>query len=727
MNLFKIISYPLLLVSVLEILLGIALLRHNPRKSPANKSAAAFSFFAACFALVTAHMYILASSGKDITPLARANWVGWLMIPAAAQFIFYLNDENSRAARLTGYLLYPFWLIILSVSMSTDLIESGNYSLIPYIDRSGPLGKPLRVLGIIQLAWVMYQLFRLRQQMSGMKRAQLNYFIHGMMIFTTGGMLIAGVLPLISGTALEPGLASFFGLPWVVMTYYAITRRRLFDLRLIASRTVTIVLLSVLFSAIHIGLFTMFQPALGNALTILLSLSIIGFLFFGTRFSRKVYEWIGQVIIQHRYDYQDVLRQSIKAIATKLNLDELLEFIINSMRKSLDVKSVCLFLKAEDGRYALRQCFADYERTARSWSLDDDVVRWIQRTGKVIITEELEAEGPDEESRTVTLYLKSIDVAVVIPLLSKARLQGVLTLGQKKSGETYSSIDIDLLEALAFQTAVAIENALLYEKMEERVRERTRELEESKKTAEAANRAKSEFLSNITHELRTPLNSIIGFSEVMRNGTTAPPLTEDQQAYLKDIWESGRHLLRIINNILDLSKIEAGMMELELDDFYLQELLEGVLSLFRDKARRQRITLKLEISNTMDLFTADKTKVKQVVLNLVANAMKFTPDGGSVGIAASQTQDGVRIDVWDTGIGISPEDHGKLFQEFLQLDNTLTKKYEGTGLGLYLSRKIIELHGGSIRVESEPGKGSRFSFTIPQNAGSRHEQYQSGS
>src|SRR5574341_1580020 len=444
MNLFKIISYPLLFVSVLEILLLIPLLRHNPRKSPANKSAAAFSFFAACFALVTAHMYILASSGKDITPLARANWVGWLMIPAAAQFIFYLNDENSRAARLTGYLLYPFWLIILSVSMSTDLIESGNYSLIPYIDRSGPLGKPLRVLGIIQLAWVMYQLFRLRREMSGMKRAQLNYFIHGMMIFTTGGMLVAGVLPLISGTALEPGLASFFGLPWVVMTYYAITRRRLFDLRLIASRTVTIVLLSALFSAIHIGLFTVFQPALGNALTILLSLSVIGFLFFGTRFSRKVYEWTGHVIIRHRYDYQNVLSESIKATITILDLDELLEFIIASMRKSLDVQSVGLFLKAANGRYTLRQGFDVQDKTAHSCSLSDDMIPWLRKTGKVVIREELEAENPGGAAETIGACLKDISAAAAIPLFSKDQLLGVLVLGRKMNGDPFTPADINL-------------------------------------------------------------------------------------------------------------------------------------------------------------------------------------------------------------------------------------------------------------------------------------------
>ncbi len=295
MNLFQIIGYPLIVISALEFILGYILLRKNPRNSPVNRSVAAISFFAAAFSLVTAFMYILASFGLDITPLARLNWIGWLMIPAAIQFIFYMRDEKSRAARIAGLILYPFWIIVLCVSVSTDLIERGHYTLIPYLDRSGPLGKPLRVLGIIQLFWLMYELFRLRRKTTGLAWTKINYFTHGMLIFAGGGTLVAGILPLISGLFLEPGLGSYFGFPWVVLTYYAMTRHRLFDLRRMESRTLSIVLLLLLFSAIHIGLFTLFQPALGDALAILLSLLIIGLLFFGTRLSRTMKTMIKKV------------------------------------------------------------------------------------------------------------------------------------------------------------------------------------------------------------------------------------------------------------------------------------------------------------------------------------------------------------------------------------------------------------------------------------------------
>ena len=713
MNLFEIIGYPLFVVSVLEIILGLILLKYNPRNSPVNKALAAFSLFAAAYALVTSFMYILASYGLDITVLARANWIGWLMIPAGIQFIYYMRDENSRAAGVAGAILYPFWLIVLCVSVSTNLIESGNYTLIPYIDRSGPLGKPLRVLGIVQLFWVMYELLRLRRQASGIRRAQLNYFMHGMLIFAGGGTLVAGVFQLFGGFGLEPGLGSYFSLPWVALTAYAVTRYRLFDIRTVISRALSFVLLSVIIIGSHLVLFKLFEPALGPTFAILVSLTLIGLAVLGTTFSRKVQAWIKSAVMGDKHDYQKVLGESIKAIATILNLDDLLQFIINSMKKSLNVDGVGLFLKEKNGQYGLRVGFSVHERIAGNRSLHKIVVDRMRDTKRVVIREELEAGGPGDAG-TIP-YLKEIGAEAVIPLICRDRLQGVLTLGRKNSGEPFTPVDIDLLEALAIQAAVSIENAVLYEQMEEKVRERTRELDEARKVAEAANKAKSEFLSNITHELRTPLNSIIGFSEVMREGT-AGPLLPDQQAYLKDIWESGKHLLRIINNILDLSKIEAGMMELEHDEFYLKELLDGSLSLFREKAQRKRITLVAEISDNVDMITADKTKIKQVTLNLLANAMKFTPDGGSVGIAASRNNAGVQVHVWDTGIGMSPGDCGRLFQPFLQLDNTTTRKYEGTGLGLHLSRKIIELHGGRIWVESAPGAGSRFSFTIPRAA-----------
>ncbi len=225
---------------------------------------------------------------------------------------------------------------------------------------------------------------------------------------------------------------------------------------------------------------------------------------------------------------------------------------------------------------------------------------------------------------------------------------------------------------------------------------------------------KSEFLANMSHELRTPLNAIIGFSEVLLERMFGD-LNDKQAEYLGDILTSGQHLLSLINDILDLSKVEAGQMELELGEFSLQQALENGLTMLKERASRHGITLNLELDPDLDVIEADERKVKQVVFNLLSNAVKFTPDGGHVAVMARRTDDELQIAVRDTGIGIAPEDQARIFEEFRQVGQG-SAKAEGTGLGLALTRRLVELHGGRLWVESEPGVGSTFTLTLPQPA-----------
>ena len=230
---------------------------------------------------------------------------------------------------------------------------------------------------------------------------------------------------------------------------------------------------------------------------------------------------------------------------------------------------------------------------------------------------------------------------------------------------------------------------------------------------EAASRHKSEFLANMSHELRTPLNAIIGFSEVLLERMFGE-LNPKQEEYLQDIMTSGRHLLSLINDILDLSKIEAGRMELEPSAFDLPAALEGCLTLVRERATRDGITLGLTVDEHLGQIVADERKVRQVVLNLLSNAVKFTPQGGRVAINAVRADGATEISVSDTGIGIAAQDQELIFEEFRQAGGDYTRKREGTGLGLALARKFVELHGGRIWVKSEMGKGSTFTFALPE-------------
>ena len=230
---------------------------------------------------------------------------------------------------------------------------------------------------------------------------------------------------------------------------------------------------------------------------------------------------------------------------------------------------------------------------------------------------------------------------------------------------------------------------------------------------EIANRNKSEFLANMSHELRTPLNAIIGFSEALGEEMFGE-LNDKQKEYLRDIHSSGHHLLSLINDILDLSKIEAGRMELELASFQLEGLLEGASMLVRERASQHGLALVLDVGEGIDEWVADERKVKQVVINLLSNAVKFTPAGGTVTLRARPERDAVEIAVIDTGVGIAEADQTLVFEEFRQAKGNYQHKAEGTGLGLSLARRFVELHGGTIRVESKPGQGSTFAFILPR-------------
>jgi PAS domain S-box-containing protein len=243
--------------------------------------------------------------------------------------------------------------------------------------------------------------------------------------------------------------------------------------------------------------------------------------------------------------------------------------------------------------------------------------------------------------------------------------------------------------------------------------EKNAELESAKSLAEKSSLAKSDFLANMSHELRTPLNSIIGFSEVLQDQMFGA-INDKQQQYVGNVLTSGRHLLSLINDILDLSKVEAGKMELTPSAFMLRESLEASMMMLKEKAFKERIAIQLDLAREADVrIVADQRKLKQILFNMLSNAVKFSHPGGTVDLSAVIDGDFIQITVADTGIGIRETDISKLFMPFTQLESAYTKEFEGTGLGLALTRQLVELHGGSIWVKSEFGSGSRFSFTIP--------------
>jgi signal transduction histidine kinase len=309
--------------------------------------------------------------------------------------------------------------------------------------------------------------------------------------------------------------------------------------------------------------------------------------------------------------------------------------------------------------------------------------------------------GAYQSSVRDTLIRFGYRALLSVPLLREDQIVGSLSFNWKVPGEFLPEV-LGVLKTFATQSALAIQNARLF-----------REIADKSRQLEVASQHKSEFLANMSHELRTPLNVIIGFSEVLAEKMFGE-VNAKQAEYLQDILESGRHLLSLINDILDLSKIEAGHMELEPADFDLPGVIENALILVRERASRRGITLGSTIDERLGLIHGDERKVKQVLLNLLSNALKFTPEGGRIDVGAGLHEEVAEVSVTDTGIGIAPADQEAVFEEFRQV-GAAERKAEGTGLGLALSRKFVELHGGRIWVQSEVGHGSTFTFTLPVN------------
>ncbi len=394
-----------------------------------------------------------------------------------------------------------------------------------------------------------------------------------------------------------------------------------------------------------------------------------------------------------------------RAVSSSLDLGHVLHEISEQAAKLCDADAGFIQEYAQEAKTF---------HISASWNAAEDFVRSIQAaqitlgkgaagrsavTGKPTQIPDILTE-PDYPFRDI-LAREGYRAVLSVPMLRDERIIGTVVVVRKTPGG-FSERHFNLLTTFAGQTTIAIEHARLY-----------RDLTEKGRLLEEANRHKSAFLANMSHELRTPMNAIIGFSEVLLDQSMQVS-DEERVQFLTDILHSGKHLLNLINEVLDLSKIEAGRMELHVAPAALGEVFETVQSTLRPLAAKKTIDLQVEPAEGITPFPMDAARIKQVLVNLVGNAIKFTPNRGRVWVRATSENGTVQVEVGDTGPGIAPEDHERIFQEFQQAQTTRgAGKPEGTGLGLTLARRFVELHGGRLWVESRVGVGSHFYFTLP--------------
>jgi signal transduction histidine kinase len=393
--------------------------------------------------------------------------------------------------------------------------------------------------------------------------------------------------------------------------------------------------------------------------------------------------------------------------------------VSQAINSTLDVETVLTTIVVKAAQLSATEAGAIYtfdESRQRfllraTHGMDEVMIATIQdhgiRVGETAIGKAVAERSPIQIADTLKDRSLVLDIIMqagfrallAVPLLRPDQIIGALVVRRKEPGE-FPEHTVKLLQTFAEQSVLTIQNARLFREIENK----SRELAE-------ASQHKSKFLANMRHELRTPLNAILGYTELMTDGAYGEP-SEKMMGVLKRLEANGRHLLGLINDVLDLSKIEAGQLVLELSDYSIQDIAQTVRSTLEPLAADKKLAFKLDLSPELPSGHGDGRRLTQVLINLVGNAIKFT-DAGEVVIKAEANNGSFHVSVRDTGPGISAADQAKLFQEFQQADNAITRKKGGTGLGLAISKRIIEMHGGKIWVESQLGQGSTFTFTLP--------------
>lgn len=456
--------------------------------------------------------------------------------------------------------------------------------------------------------------------------------------------------------------------------------------------------------------------------------------------SDRIAVLIEKALEKHQLTETVALYEISKKIFSTIELEALLKTIVDLAMKVLqgDDTSVMLFDESGGLSIAISSGLDEQVKKQTRLALGERIAGWVAENKEAIIL--INGLRNDERFKDVGCR-EEIKSAIVIPLIKNNTVLGILSVNRINILENFTKIDLYKANIFASLVSLALDNANLYNSqlklqkqlvsaneetrllnlsLESKVKERTQELtrvnEELTCLAEQlkrANNAKSEFLATMNHELRTPLNSIIGFAEILADEKSGP-LNEQQKEFLNYVLVSGKHLMALISDILDLAKMEAGKMEISPSNLEIKKLLGDTMILIKEIAFRKKIEVLPEIPEDIGHVEADERRVKQIVYNLISNAVKFTPLGGKMGIRAKRSDSEIEVEVWDNGIGIAPENLGKLFQAFQRIDSPYSRAIEGTGLGLSHSKKLVELHGGRIWIESQGlNKGTSVKFTLP--------------
>jgi signal transduction histidine kinase len=706
------------LLPLVAFVLNVSLAALALLRNPGSRLNRVFAYFASSMALWNFGSFILRRSPDEWTAYFAEILIhaGIIAVPAFYYhfvLIFLDSTTRHRPSLVLAYLIaFVYELINLS---GTPLFMTGVQTTYwGWAPATGPLYLPnfLALYGF--MIYGVYQLVKDSRGIdSSFRRNRGTLIVLGTLVSLAGGFvdfarfLLARVIP--AADYVYP-----LGIPanmvFALMLGTSIVRYRLFAVTVAVKKTAVYALVGTVLTAI-LAVFTKviedaFDLKEASALWMVVPMGGIITLLISP-LGKGLDDRIQRLTFSKRRGCYETLLQLSKRMSSILNFNELVDTLVHGLVRGIPGTHATLMIHDPATGAFLNyreETTLDEGASVDAIRADSPIVQWLSGTDGLLVKEEAKLNPRIARYfETAEGELEAIKAALIVPLKVENKLNGILLLGEKLSGEIYDDQELDMLLLLATQAAISLENARLYENL---ATSNARLLE--------ASRLKSQFLANMSHELRTPLNSIIGFSKVLLNRLDGE-LTERQDAYVRSVHNSSRHLLELINSILDFSRIEAGKFEMRPESVDLLDVLDECIESSMPLVRDKRVKLEKDVPVELAPVHADRTRIKQVMLNLLSNAIKFT-HSGRVLVHVRPEGDAVHVSVADTGIGISPGDLQRLFEPFQRLDNPLAQQADGTGLGLAISKKFIELHRGRIWAESRENQGSTFHFTLPLSA-----------
>jgi signal transduction histidine kinase len=702
--------FPLVAFLLNVSLAGISLFRN-----PGSRLNRVFAYFVSAMALWNFGSFLLRRAPDESSAyLAEVVLhIGVLMIPAFSyHFVLIFLDRTTRhrPSLVAAYALSAFFLVF-DLAGSRAFMKGVKATYWGWAPAPGLLYQAAFVYFLSYMIWGLVHLMReYRVIDSSFRRNRARLILLGMAVSVSGGVIdIVRFVATPFFPAVErvypPGIV--LNMVFALMLGTSIVRYRLFDVTVAVKKTALYAVVCAMVTGVLVVVTQTLEQAfnledtspvwivvpLGFVITLLVS-----------PFGHRLEGFIQQLMFSKRGGCYETLLDLSKGMSGILDFNKLVDTLVQGLVRGIPLTHCVLLIydRTTNAFVATRE-----EATTESGSgvsairADSPIAQWLKRTGEVLVKEEAKLNPRIAEYfEAAEAELDEIQASLIVPLRIESNLIGIMLVGEKLSGEIFDNQELEVLSVLANQAAISLGNAALYE-----------ELGTTNARLLEANQLKSQFLASMSHELRTPLNSIIGFSKVLLNRLDGD-LTDRQEAYLRSVHSSGTHLLRLINGILDFSRIEAGKLDVHPEEVDLHDLVSECIDTSVPLVKGKPLKIEKDVPLDLPHLRADRTKVKQVLLNLLSNAIKFTATG-RVLVRVQPDADGLHLSVADTGIGIREHDLPRLFEPFHRLNNPLSKEAGGTGLGLAISKKFVEMHGGRIWAESRENVGSTFHFTLP--------------